>query len=209
MISKTAAAALAAAITFVAVATVLASPAAALTQEECQELIEEGEEAREDLQNLIEKAAEDPSLADGADDPETASYLTELIASTQINEFGFVDAVPGEPLELCLPKGTTQLTLFSDPIVLWEGLATTDAFPVTVTIPVGLDCGDHELRATGDGVDQRATVNIDENCTTAAGVGGVLPRTGAEIGQWVAVALALIAIGYSIVRSRRARMIQG
>lgn len=208
MIRHLAALIIASLVSLTALSTVLISPAGALTAQECRALVEEGRQAREDLQKLIEAAADDPSLGN-TDDPDIASYVADLIASTQINEFGFVDVNAGEVLELCLPEGTERLTLYSHPIVLWEGLATHDAYPVAVVVPAGIECGDHELRATGDGVDQAVSITIDTNCqvddATVLGetVSRALPRTGAALGQWVAVGLALVVLGYSIVRSRR------
>lgn len=188
--------------------------AGALTSEQCEELVEEGAQARADLQKLIEATADTPGGADTSD-PAVATYVAELVQSASINAFGFVSGGAGQDLDLCLPEGTDTLTMFSEPVVLWQGLASSDAFPVTVTIPADTECGEHELRATGDGVDERVTFEVGGDCvtatsalgaTTSGGGGGLLPRTGAEIARVVTLALALIALGYSMVRSRRARI---
>ena len=183
-----------------------ASPVGALTTEECEALVDEGEQARDDLQTLIEAVEDDPSAGDTSD-PETQSYVADLLESASINELGFVGADAGEPLDVCLPEGTTKLTMFSDPVVLWEGTATTDAYPVSVTIPSNATCGTHTLSATGPGVERSVQFEVAGSCVAAAGAtAGFLPRTGAEIGRIVAIGLALVAIGYSMVRSRRARL---
>ncbi len=180
------------------------SPAQALTAEECAQLVDEGVQARADLQKLIAAVADDPSVG-STSDPDTASYVADLIAKSSINVFGFVSASAGSPLELCLPEGTTALTMFSDPVVLWTGPPATAAQPVTVVIPTGTECGEHDLVATGEGAEQRATFTVAGSCTEvlAETVSGALPRTGAEIGRIAALGLALVVIGFSITRRRR------
>jgi LPXTG-motif cell wall-anchored protein len=184
-----------------AVTLVLTPPSAgALTAEECAEVVAEGKQAREDLAKLIESQDPDSTATTSA---EIGTYVEELLESAAINQFGFVSADAGAPLELCVPKGTTKLTLFSDPVVLWEGLATTDAFPVTVTIPTSVDCGTHELVATGPGVEQTVETTVGGTCADPDSDGGALPRTGAEIGTTLGIGVALVAVGWSVLRGRR------
>jgi hypothetical protein len=184
----------------------LAPPASAeLSPQECAALVAEGEQAREDLAKLIE------SQGPGGDTTETTSeaigsYVEGLLESAAINAFGFVSADAGAPLDLCLPKGTDTLTMFcdGDPIVLWEGNATFDAFPVTVQIPADAGCcGTQEMVATGPGVNERVSFTVAGECAVA---GSSIPRTGAEIGGLLAIGLGCLAIGYAAIRGRRARV---
>lgn len=183
---------------------VMAPAANALTDEECASLVAEGSQARTDLQKLIDRVSADPSAGDTSD-PDTASYVAELIASAGINEFGFVEASAGAPLDICLPEGTTQVTLASDPVVVWTGPPASADQPVTIQIPASIECGSHTLRATGAGVDKSTSFEVGGSCTKVAGstVSSFLPRTGAEVGRLVGVGVALIAIGFSISRRRR------
>lgn len=188
----------------------LSSPAGALSESECEALVEEGRQARDDLATLLE-AVSDGSTGTTSED--TGSYVADLLTSAAINEFGFVSADAGAPLELCVPEGTTRLTMFSDPIVLWEGLATSKASPISVVIPAGVSCGLHELAATGNGVDQRVSFEVKGACVAAGSaspsIAGIpLPRTGAEIGRTVAVALGLVAVGTVVVRGRRQQRVE-
>ena len=178
----------------------------ALSPDECADLVEEGAEARLDLAKLIEGQA-DAQGSTGTTDtttPEIASYVAELLESASINVFGFVSADAGAPLDLCLPEGASAVTMFSTPVVLWQGLATADAYPVTVTVPADTACGTHTLQATGAGVDQSVEFVVEGACASDSGASGLaLPRTGAEIVRAVAIALSLIAIGYAVVSARR------
>ncbi len=194
----------------VLMATPAAAIAGALTPEECASLVEEGQQARDDLAKLIEGANSGGGVTTTTT-PEIASYVAELAASAAINPFGFVSADAGAPLDLCVPAGTTKITLFSDPIVLWEGVATTDAYPVTVEIPSGLECGAHRIQATGVAVDQSVEFTVSEGCAEVKGVTIVpgLPRTGAAVGGTVATAVGLIALGLAAVRARRSRLTAG
>jgi LPXTG-motif cell wall-anchored protein len=191
---------------------VTAQVAGALTGDECADVVAEGTQARGDLAKLIESTQ--GGSAGGVTtttSPETASYVAALLSSASINQFGFVSADAGAPLELCVPAGTTKLTLFSDPVVVWEGAATTDAYPVTVTIPLGLECGTHRLQATGPAVDQSVEFTVAGSCTSVQGAvivrnGLGLPRTGAEIGTTLAVGIGILAAGLAALRARRARL---
>lgn len=191
-------------------AVVIGTPAAALTvaltAEQCASLVAEGQQARDDLATLIAGSTSGGG-ATTTTTPEIASYVAALVASAAINQFGFVSADGGAPLDLCVPAGTTKITLFSDPIVLWEGLATTAAYPVTVQIPSGLECGTHRIQATGAAVDQSVEFTLSQGCTQVRGVtiARGLPRTGAAIGGTVAVGVGLIALGSAAVRARRSR----
>jgi hypothetical protein len=193
------------------VAGAFAPPAGALTTAECEKLVAEGKQARDDLAALIEAVSKAPATTNTTS-AETGSYVADLLVKSQINEFGFVSADGGAPLELCLPEGTTKLVLFSDPIVLYDGPPSVAAQPLTVTIPTGLACGTHTLTASGarDGVDfsESSTFTIAGTCVTPASAGGGgpvgnLPFTGADVGRLVGVALALIALGYAVVRGAR------
>lgn len=184
---------------------IVMTPAAhALTPEECESLVAEGVQARADLQKLIDRVSEDPSVGNTSD-PDTASYVAELIATAGINEFGFASASADAPLDICLPEGTTQVTLASDPVVVWTGPPASANQPVTIEIPAGIECGTHTLRATGDGVDQSVSFVIGGKCTEVKGstTSSFLPRTGADIGRLVGLGVALIAVGFSISRRRR------
>jgi len=188
---------------------VLAWPASAsthsLTQSECESLVEEGKQAREDLAKLIESQGQNGGTTQTTSEA-VGSYVNQLLESSQINEFGFVSADAGAPLDVCLPAGTTKLTMFSEPVVLWEGSATTGIQPVTVTIPADAECGTHTLEATGPSVDESTDFTVGGSCEEAGAGGGALPRTGAAIGSALALALGLIAVGYAAIRSRRARV---
>ena len=84
--------------------------------------------------------------------------------------------------------------------------ATTDAYPVTVTIPADAECGEHTMQATGPGVDESTEFTVAGDCVEPGSTGGSdLPRTGVEIGGALAIGLGLIAIGYAAVRGRRGR----
>ena len=186
-----------AALALVALVVIDAQPAAAMTPEECAALVAEGQQAREDLAKLID------SQGTGSTDttsPELASYLEELLDSAAINEFGFVSADAGAPLELCVPEGTDTVTLFSDPVVLWTGLATTPAYPITVEIPAGIECGTHTIEATGAGVSESVETQVAGACVTTGAGGTDLPRTGADIGRLVGAGVALIAVGWAVTR---------
>jgi len=177
--------------------------AATLTQAQCAALVAEGAQARDDLAKLLESQGSGGATATTT--PEIASYVAGLLRSASTNIFGFVSAGAGQPLDVCLPKGSTRFTLFSTPVVLWEGLATTDPYPVTVIIPGGTTCGTHTFQATGEGVDQSVQSEVTGACSTRTT--GPLPRTGVEIGRYLAVALALIAVGYAVVTARRTRRV--
>jgi hypothetical protein len=193
------------------VATALAPSAGALTEAECDTVVAEGKQARDDLAKLIEAVANNPATTNTTS-AETGSYVADLLVKAQINEFGFVSADAGAPLELCLPEGTTKLLLFSDPVVLYNGPPASAAQPLTVTIPAGLACGTHTLTASGarNGAEfsESSTFNVAGSCATPAsvsggGIRGALPFTGAELGRLVGVSLALIALGYAAVRGAR------
>jgi hypothetical protein len=194
-----------------AAATLLgASPAGGLTPEECEQLVEEGSQAREDLAGLIEAVTGNTGTTNTTT-AEIGAYVADLIATAQINELGFVSADAGAPLEVCVPEGTTKLTMFSEPLVLWEGLATTASYPVSVVIPTSAACGQHTMQATGAGVDKSVAFEVKGACTSAGtevlGVTlpRVLPRTGTELARLVAIGVALTLAGSAAVRGRRAR----
>ena len=179
-----------------------APPASAeLTTEECQALVEEGEQAREDLAKLIESQGSGAGDTTSTTSAEIGTYVQELLESAAINVLGFVSADAGAPLDVCLPKGTTTLTMFSDPVVLWEGLATTDFYPVTVVIPADAECGTHDMTATG-GETTTVQFTVGGDCVDPDS-GGALPRTGAEIGMTVGIGVALLAVGWAVLRGRR------
>jgi len=183
-------------------------PAAAeLSQEECAALVAEGEQARDDLARLIEGQGGGGGSTTTTS-PEIASYLADLLDSAAINQFGFVSADAGSPLDLCLPLGTDTLTLYPEGIVLWTGVATTDPYPVTVEIPADAECGAHELVATGPGVSETVDFVVAGTCVAGNSVSGGtdLPRTGADIGRMVGAGVALIAVGWALYRGRRGRL---
>jgi hypothetical protein len=182
---------------------------AELSAAECGALVEEGAQARADLAKLIEgqQAQQGQTGTTNTTSPQIASYVSGLLTSAQINVFGFVSADAGAPLDVCLPAGTTKLTLFSDPVVLWEGVASFAAFPVTVRIPTSVECGAHTMQATGPGVDQSVQLTVGGACAapgSGAG-GGLLARTGADLGRDVGIAVGLLALGYAVISARRAR----
>lgn len=183
---------------------ITAAPAAALTPEECEALVAEGIEAREDLAALIEARNESGSTATTSE--AVGAYVNDLLAKAAINLFGFVSADAGAPLELCLPQGTTTLTMFSEPVVLFQGLVTKKFEPVTVQIPAGTSCGQHTLRATGQGVDQSVTFDVKGACggTSPDILGVPLPRTGAELARLAAIGVGLTIVGAVVLRGRRA-----
>lgn len=172
---------------------------------DCGALVAEATQAKADLAKLI--ASQQNGGATATTTPEIASYVASVIASASINAFGFVSADAGAPLELCVPAGTTALTMYSTPVVLWTGSASTTNYPVDVVIPAGVDCGTHTLRATGNGVDQSVQFAVNGQCTKVLGVtiSNSLSRTGAEIGRALAVALSLLAIGFAVVVAGRSR----
>lgn len=195
---------------------------AALTVEQCTELIEEGELARDDLAKLLEAVEDDPSLLDdsgddggddgGDDDGEgfdVGQYVADLTASAAINIFGFVPpVVAGAPLDVCLPGGTTTLVL-DGTLVLWEGLCTTDPCPVTVLIPSGIECTEHTMTAigtdpeTGEPFERTVTFLVTGDCGTTGTT--PLPVTGAQAGKLLILATGLLVLGGAAIYGSRRR----
>jgi LPXTG-motif cell wall-anchored protein len=188
----------------------------ALTVEECAELIEKGELARDDLAKLLEAVEEDPSIAEGGGDGgdggfDVGAYVEQLTEDAAINIFGFVPpVVAGAPLDVCLPGGTTTLVL-DGTIVLWEGLATTDPFPVTVLIPGGIECSEHTMTAigtdpeTGEPFERTVTFLVVGDCSTGGPGTPPLPVTGAQAGKMAIIAIGLVVLGGAALFGSRRR----
>jgi len=189
---------------------------AALTVEQCAELIEEGELARDDLAKLLEAVEEDPSIAEGGDGDggdgdggfDIGQYIADLTSSAAINIFGFVPpVVAGAPLDVCLPGGTTTLVL-DGTLVLWEGLCTTDPCPVTVLIPSGIECTEHTMTAigtdpeTGEPFERTVTFLVTGDCGSS---GTPLPVTGAQAGKLLIIATGLLVLGGAALYGSRRR----
>ena len=190
---------------------------AALTEDQCAELIEKGELARDDLAALLEAVAEDPSIAEpsDSDDPDAfdiGAYLEELNADAAINIFGFVPPViAGAPLDVCLPGGTTTLVL-DGTLVLWEGNCTSDICPVTVLIPAGIACTEHTMTAigtdpeTGEPFERTVTFLVAGDCSNGS-TGTPLPVTGAQAGKMLIIAVGLVVLGGAALYGSRRRSI--
>ena len=139
---------------------------------------------------------------------DTASYLQCQLPAVSPNTVG-----PGGQVQFTAggfaSDSSITIELHSTPVQL----ATTTAdsvgnFSVTVVIPADTAPGAHELWAVG--VDPAGNPLVDVLPITVAGdstnSSGTLPVTGLNVGQYIGLGLALIAIGGAAVwGSRRER----
>lgn len=112
-----------------------------------------------------------------------------------------------------------SLTMYSDPLVLDEGVTDVDgAFSNELVVPQEACIpGEHELRLVGlsggNDVTASQTIEIDESClvVTINGVGAQLAETGPRSihPSAVLMALALLLGGALLIRSRDARRASG
>jgi hypothetical protein len=109
---------------------------------------------------------------------------------------------PGRHYTLSLPRGTQafRIVLYSDPRVLAEGGAATDA---TFTIPDDIPVGRHTLVVWTlvDGVVQVSGASFDVPSSPTTN----LPATGSSTNGSLRVALLLMGLGMPIVALTRRR----
>lgn len=103
------------------------------------------------------------------------------------------------------PNEQVQIAVLSTPrtLAVVTASATGAVTNATVTLPVDLEAGAHQIRLLG--LFSQRVVTSSPFTVGAAGT-GVLARTGGEIASWLATGVALLAIGACIRRARFIRL---
>lgn len=149
------------------------------------------------------------SGADSADQPATCTVaLTVTGGAAESACLQISDDVVQRSQEILVfsaddcwePGSSVTLAFLSEPVAL--GTATVDAdgsFSRTVTIPANASLGEHRIRAIGTDASGAAATRFVRLQVVAGRAGGGLPVTGLALAALLALALALLASGGSLV----------
>lgn len=119
---------------------------------------------------------------------------------------GAVATAAGDEATITLPGyavgSTLTVTIFSDPVVIYDGPVTSDPQVITFTVPDGFEPGTHRIEAVGVNADDETLVT---DCPEFQVLGSTLPRTGSDPGVLVGAGAALFVLGSAVLYGTRRR----